>query len=295
MGLRSMTGYGVGESTSKGMLVAVELGSVNRKQLDVNLSLPRSLAPLEARCYEVIHKHFSRGRITGTVRISGRDGVDTMDVKINTGVARKYLREIRKTAEELRIERKDADMNFLLQLPDVISIRRYSDDPGAIWPVLERALSLAVKELAATRRTEGRELEKDISRRTEKLEEIVAAIEQRAPANRRQQKESLNRKMNDLGLRSSNDDSDVIRQLAAYAERFSVDEEIVRLKSHLKQFRSLLRSKPPVGKKMDFVCQELLREMNTIGSKASDTKICKLVIDCKAELDSVKEQVQNVE
>ncbi len=295
MGLRSMTGYGNGECMLKGVRVAVELGSVNRKQLDINLSLPRSLAPLEARCYEIIHQHFSRGRIIGNIRISGSDGVDVRDVKINTGVARKYLREIRKTAEDLQIETKSTDMAFLLQLPDVIAITRHSDVPGSIWPVLERALRLAVKELVATRRVEGRELEKDISRRTEKLGQLVSSIKQRAPVNIRRQKEALNRKMKDLGLNVSNRDPEVMRQLASFAERFSVDEEIVRLDSHLKQFKSLLRSKPPVGKKMDFVCQELLREMNTVGSKASDTKICKLVIDCKAELDSVKEQVQNVE
>ncbi len=295
MGLRSMTGYGIGECTVKGVRVAVELGSVNRKQLDINLSLPRSLAPLEARCYEIMQREFSRGRIIGNIRISGSDGADVRDVKINRGVAGKYLREIRKTAEDLSIETRETDMAFLLQLPDVITITRHSDAHESIWPALERALSLAVKELAATRRAEGRELEKDISRRTEKLEEQVLSIKRRAPVNSRKQKESLNRKMKDLGLQGSSRDSEVMRQLASFAERLSIEEETVRLGSHLKQFRSLLRSKPPVGKKMDFVCQELLREINTVAAKAGDLKISKFVIDFKAELDSVKEQVQNVE
>ncbi len=295
MGLRSMTGYGIGECTVKGVRVAVELGSVNRKQLDINLSLPRSLAPLEARCYEIMQRQFSRGRIIGNIRISGNDGSDVREVKINQRVAGKYLREIRKTEKDLSIENRGTDMGFLLQLPDVITITRHSDAHESIWPALERALSLAVKELTETRRAEGRELEKDIFRRIEKLEEQVLSIKGRAPANSRKQKESLNRKMKDLGLKASSRDPDVLRQLAAFAERFSIEEEIVRLESHLKQFRSLMRSKPPAGKKMDFLCQELLREINTVGAKAGDLKISKLVIDFKAELDSVKEQVQNVE
>jgi uncharacterized protein (TIGR00255 family) len=290
-----MTGYGVGEAAARGVKVAVELGSVNRKQLDVSLSMARSLSPLESRCCQVIHGSISRGRVTGNIRVSGQADGGAPDVQIDTALAESYVKEMRKAAKTLGLDGNEISLELLFKLPDVVSVNRHSDDPEAVWPVMERALRSAVKELNATRREEGKALETDIEGRIGTLASTVESIKKRSPGNQDEQKQRILEKLRDLGLDPESDNPEVIRQLAAFAERFSIDEEVLRLDSHLGQFKKLLRSRPPVGKKMDFLCQELLREINTVGAKAGDTSISKHVIDFKGELDSVKEQVQNVE
>lgn len=296
MAIKSMTGYGRGESTTGGMKVTVELGSVNRKQLDISLSLPKSLSFLESLCYELIHHSVFRGRINAVIKVSGSSGEETKNIKIDRKIAGEYLREIQQASNELRLKPvSDVDFGMILSLPGVLTVEKFADDAETVRPVLVKAMKRAVSELILMRKKEGVELHSDLDRRLNLLVELTDEIRRLAPASMENQKKILRDRISDMGIEYDSDKPEIARQIAVTAERCSIEEEVVRTASHLKQFRSLFRAGKPVGRKMDFLCQELLREINTIGSKINDTVISARVIDFKSELDSIREQVQNVE
>ncbi len=293
MALKSMTGFGEGTATSGGIRVTVELSSVNRKQLDINVSLPRNLVTLDARAQSLIRDSFSRGRISCIVRVDATDGF-AGTVSVDRKLAGKYVEEMRKTAARLKLN-DDLGAEAVARLPGVVTVDQANLDADHVSVVLDKAMGAALRGMSRMRLAEGRELAVDLRERIGGLDEQVKAIAKLAPAVTAGYREKLLQRMKDAGLDDLTSDERILKEIALFADRCDISEELVRLKSHLKQFRQLLRSSEPTGRTLDFLCQELFREINTTGSKANEVEITRCVVDFKTELERIREQVQNIE
>jgi uncharacterized protein (TIGR00255 family) len=295
MTLKSMTGYGSGEASGGGLKVQVELSSVNRKQLDVHINLPRSIAALESRIFEVIHGGISRGHITGSVTVSVSEGSRRKGVKVDRVLAAAFVREIRETASALGLPH-DLTSRSLLQMPDVVQYEYVESDIERVWPILLKALKQALNRMVQMRISEGQALAEDLSARFLKLSSVyLAQIRKAAPDVTGRYRKQLQTRLKKAGFSITQADQQLLKELALFAEKCDISEEMTRLDSHLKQAVQLLHSKEAVGRTLDFLCQEMFRETNTIGSKANDAVIARWVILFKTELERVREQVQNVE
>lgn len=293
MALKSMTGFGEGSASSSGIRVTVELSSVNRKQLDINVNLPRNLITLDAQVQNMIRDEFSRGRVSGIIRVeSAEDSTGT--VKIDEKLAAQYVEGVRKTARKLNLS-DDLGAEAVVRLPGVVSIEQDNLDAEQVSDVLEQAMSKALKGLGRMRGAEGKALEKDLRDRLTLLDELVKSINKAAPAVVTAYREKLFQRMEEAGLEDLASDERMVKEVALFADRCDISEELTRLKSHLAQARKLLRSAEPVGRTLDFLCQELFREINTVGSKANEVEITRQVVTYKTELERIREQVQNIE
>lgn len=295
MGIMSMTGRGTGTATGRRACVEVELSSVNRKQLDIQVGLPRRWGILESRVHRRIRQAVGRGRISGEIRIAGSDAPGSGSFRIHEPLARSRISALRKTAAALKLP-DDLQASSLLVLPGVLSEETPLSDPEKLWPVVRRALDGALEGLCAMRRREGRALARDIRTRLKKLRTLTVAIGRRAPKVAPAWREALLRRLGEaLPDTDWLKDERVLREVALFADRADITEEQVRLGSHLDQAGSLLDNGGEVGRKMEFLIQEMGREINTIGSKANDLALTRLVIEAKAELERIREQNQNME
>jgi uncharacterized protein (TIGR00255 family) len=287
-----MTGYGRGSAASAGIAVEVELSSVNRKQLDLRISLPRELAVLESKLAKLVRASLSRGSVNGVVRVGTAGDGDSGTVVVDMARARACVDALREVGGELGMQ-DDLSISLLTRLPDVVRVSNAAADPERVWPSLNRAMKTALKALVEMRTAEGAALERDIRQRLAKLEKRLAQIEKLAPGVPRRYRRLLLARIKDAGVDVNADG--LAREIAVFADRCDISEEITRLKSHFGQAQKLLAGRKPVGRALDFLCQEFLREINTIGSKANDSRISHHVIAFKTELECVREQVQNVE
>jgi uncharacterized protein (TIGR00255 family) len=293
MSLSSMTGFGHGESRIDGLRIEVEISSVNRKQFDLQLHLPRAMQVLESRIQDEVGRAVSRGRVTVGVQVAAV-GATAHRVRVNRTLAKAYVDAIRATAKDLGLP-DTLDSRTLAALPDLLVIEHPEEDTERMWPVLCRALRQALARLVKMRRAEGRSLAADVARRIDALERQLDTVEQRAPEAAQRYREGLTRRLAEAGLAASGHEDRVARELAFFAERSDICEEITRLRSHFAQARKLLRGAGPAGRSLDFLSQEMFREINTTGSKSADARISVAVVEFKAELERVREQVQNVE
>jgi uncharacterized protein (TIGR00255 family) len=293
MAFRSMTGFGHGRAAGA-LSWEVEISSVNRKQADVRVNLPRGLAALESRVVDEVRKGVARGAISVSCRPvfsgPGRGGM----AGINGALAKKYLEQIRAFGRELGLEEK-VGLKLLLGLPGVLVSEDSLADAESVWPVIRKALADAVKRWQAMRVAEGRRLQRDMQARFRTLVKLQARIRKAAPGVAAQYRDALRRRLAEAGCRLDAGDGAVAREVAMFADRSDVSEEIVRLDSHFQQYESLSRKNEAVGRTLDFLCQEMLREINTIGSKANDAVITTDVIAFKSVLEALREQAQNVE
>ncbi|MBU0678089.1 MAG: YicC family protein [Verrucomicrobia bacterium] len=294
MSIRSMTGFGRGEATSAGVTATVELSSVNRKQLDVHLHLPRNLMVFESRVQDALARHMTRGRVTGEISMSWSKAARAKSVQIDEALVEAYVKAIRKTCAKFKLN-DDIGARELLSLPDAVQFDRQEEDTEEMWRIISKALQLAVTGLVKMRIAEGRELQKDIERRFDDLSSCVEKIGSKAPDVSRRYQRMLVKRLAEAGIDCVSTDERVLKEIAIYADKCDITEEVTRLESHLKQARKLLRSKEATGRSLDFLAQEMFREINTIGSKANSTFIVNQVISFKAELERVREQLQNVE
>jgi uncharacterized protein (TIGR00255 family) len=292
MSVVSMTGFGRGEARGRGLKVVVELGAVNRRQFDCHVTLPRDLAAIEARIHALVHAAVRRGHVKGSleaVRV-GRGAV-----AVDLALARARLGALRRAARRLGLA-DDLTVATLLDWPDVV---RGAGDatlcPDAVWPLAERATRAAIRGLTAMRRREGRALAGDLVSRLARLRRIAAAIGRRAPGVIVDARAALERRIAAANGGLKLDDSTLAREVAAFADRSDIREELTRLDSHFAQARALFAGAESCGRSLDFLCQEIFREINTIGSKAGDAAISRHVVAFKAELEAVREQAQNVE
>ncbi|MBP7275624.1 MAG: YicC family protein [Kiritimatiellae bacterium] len=293
MSVRSMTGFGAGSSRREGLRVEAEISSVNRRQLDLQMNLPRALAVLEPRIQEELARVLTRGRVTLNVRV--REGMrGPPRVRVDMGLARATVDAVRAAAKTLKLP-DGLDSGLLLAVPDLVQVRHLTDDIERVWPALREAIERALASLDRMRSREGRALRADILKRLALLERRVGDIRARAPESVRRRQEQLHARIAEAGLQAGDHADRIAREVALFADRSDVSEEMTRIQSHLDQARALLHSKEPSGRALDFLCQELLREINTTGSKSGDATITAKVVEFKAELERIREQVQNIE
>jgi len=294
MALNSMTGFGRGEASAGGVKVEFEIGSVNRKQFDVRVSLPKGLQILEPQVAECIHRRVARGSLTCAVTIEMSGAVRRAGVTVDGELAAAYVTELRRAGRRLGLADR-ATLDTLIRLPDVVRCEVLPVTAERLWPLVEKALRQALGRFLAMRAHEGSVLERDLRRRVARLRRTASALRRFAPAVTRRYRRALLARLRAAGLGDLSRDPAVVKEVALFADRCDISEELVRLESHFQQADRLLGSREPVGRALDFLCQELFREINTTGSKANDASIARHVIAFKAELESVREQVQNVE
>lgn len=292
--IRSMTGYGreeVGDSENR---LVIEVRSLNNRYLDIQLKLPRSLSVLEARIRKYVQDRFSRGRFDVFISRSG-DQEKPAKLVVNETLAGQYIAILRDLKTNYGLT-GDVDLPLVAGLPDIVTVAETREDPETVWQTLTGGLKEALDELASMRAEEGAALMLDVATRLLTIEGLIGRIQNKAPAT----VEFARKRMSDTLSRLLNEQPDPVRiaqEIAILAERTDVTEELTRLSSHVSQFRAMLADSPPegVGRKLDFLIQEIGREVNTIASKAMDAQISLDVVHIKAELEKIREQIQNIE
>jgi len=293
--MRSMTGYGCGEKAHDGCKVTVELSSVNRRQGEISVNLPRDLEVLEARIRDELNRHLSRGRVSVRVTLHSGDDRRAQAVRVNRVLAAAYAREFGRLAEELGLEGRPT-LEVVLRAPGVMEAGEEVQDAEAFWPAVSGALEVALRQLVQMRETEGAHLAEDLGARLGVLRRAAEAVKVRAPLVAEQYRRQLVDRISAAGITWSTEDGErLMKEVALFADRSDITEELTRLESHFVQFEQCLGSAEPVGRTLDFLAQELNREINTIGSKANDAAIAREVVTLKAELERIREQAQNVE
>jgi uncharacterized protein (TIGR00255 family) len=291
--MRSMTGYGRGEVDRGGVKVTVELNSVNRKQSDIVINLPRDLAELEPRIRQTINEKLSRGRTSVIVALQeGANG--NRKLALDTALARSYHDAMRALQSELGAP-GEITIGTILQAPGVMRFSEHNLDAETAWPTVEEALIGALHDLIKMREHEGKHLAQDLSERIGTIRAAIAEVGTLFPNVVTKYRATLHERINKAGLDLALDDERLLKEIAIFADRSDVSEELTRLESHLTQFAEHLRKQEPVGRALEFITQEIFRELNTLGAKSNDAAISQRVVFCKAELEKIREQIQNLE
>src|SRR5687768_13829743 len=292
--MKSMTGYGRGEQTQEGYKISVEVSSVNRRQAEINVYLPRELEALESRARTEINKRLARGRVTTRITLHAGESV-VGQAQVNMGLAKAYARELRKLAAELKIS-NELTLDTLVRAPGVFQADTALADADHFWPAIESAVQKALEACVKMRAREGAHLAKDLKTRIGAMRKSVTKVQKEAPAMVERYREQLRERIKNAGLPlPAEEDERLQKEIIYFADRSDITEELTRLESHFKQFDEVCKSEEPVGRTLDFLAQEMNREVNTIGSKASDSTIVREVVTLKTELEKFREQVQNVE
>ena len=294
--MKSMTGYGHGEHVAEGARVVVEVRAVNRKQAEVSLSLPGELESLESRLRDLVNRVVARGRCD--VRFTYEPPAGQASSRINRPLAAAYAAEWTAVAREIGLTGPAAQptLELIGRCPGVIQTGSSTADPDRVGPWAEAALSQALEAFDAMRRREGSALESDLRQRIELIRSSLEKVAAVAPDVLARFRENLLQRIRSAGLEGlSPDDERVLKEVVVFADRSDVSEEIARLRSHFSQFEDCTRSREAVGRKLDFLAQEMNREINTIGSKANDARIATEVVQMKTELERFREQAQNIE
>lgn len=288
-----MTGFGRAEHATKNTVARVEASSVNRKQGEVVIQLPRAHAELEASLRKDVMERLSRGRVHVSIQIEKPDGV-TGAMRINTSLARALETAFAQLSEAIDREVKPSSADFL-RVSDILQFDDETVNTDHALEAIKPALETALDQMIAMRAQEGKHLQDDIEARIATLEAAAGEIATHAPSVLLRHRENLHRRLTESGLEINLEDERIIKEIALFADRCDITEEITRLGSHFEKFRSLLAADEPVGRPLDFLCQELNREFNTIGSKANDATLAQLIVHAKTELEKIREQVQNIE
>lgn len=291
--LLSMTGYGSAKGSVEGQEITVELKSVNNRYLDCSVRLPRNFLFAEDTVKQAVSAGVSRGKVDVFVSAQASQNSGTV-VSVNEELARGYRDAVAHIAETLGLE-SGLSAFSLARFPDVLTVERRELDKDKAAAALSEITAKAVEEFNAMREREGERLRRDMLGKLETIEELVSVVEERSPQTVKEYRERLEARLRDILADRSLDEQRVVTEAAIFADRTAVDEETVRLRSHIAQFRTMLEEGSPIGRKMDFLVQEFNRESNTIGSKCSDASLAKVVVDLKSEIEKIREQLQNVE
>lgn len=290
-----MTGYGRGECAQDGFKITVELSSVNRKQAEVSVTLPREMEMLEAQIRDAIHRAVARGRVN--VRVTLHAAEDKLGARkhINHALAKDYAGEFARLAKQLKLS-GEVTLDQVLRAPGVFHTDEELAETEDLWPAVEKALTQGVAALVKMREREGAHLAKDLSARIGVMQKAVTLVQKQAPLTAENYRKNLLERIKAAGLETIQaDDERLLKEIVLFADRSDIAEELTRLQSHFVQFADCCKSKEPVGRTLDFLAQEMNREINTIGSKANDAIISREVVTLKAELERFREQAQNVE
>ena len=291
--LKSMTGYGRSQKILNGRDILVEIRSVNHRYFEYNSRIPRTYAYVDDKLKTLVKSGVSRGKVDVSVTVNNIEGRDT-EIAINKEIAEGYVAALRSVADELGLK-DDLTLSKLIKLPDIFSVQKTPDDEEQIWSDISETAKEALAKFIAMRETEGEKLRADILEKTDIISSMVKKVEELSPVTTENYRKRLFNKLSEILESQDIDQQRIITESAVFAEKIAVDEETVRLKSHILQLTEMLDSSESIGRKLDFIVQEMNREVNTIGSKAQDLEITKLVVDMKAELEKIREQIQNIE
>ena len=293
--VRSMTGFGRAEASGESIAVTVEVRSVNHRHLDVALRLPRSLAALELDVRRLVQSRLERGRIDIAVQLTPLAGAATQRVQVDAALAREYVARARALAMELGLDGAP-NLAWLLEQPGVVRLEDPEPiEPAAPWPLLAEALGRALDELVARRTAEGDRLAEALRTLHGELTTNVELVAVRAPATTARREDRLRDRLRALLAETAIDQSRIVTEAAVWADKSDVTEELARLRAHLAEFTLMLGKDGPVGRPLDFLIQELNREINTVASKADDLEMSQAALTAKGVLEKIREQVQNLE
>lgn len=288
-----MTGFGKSTELLNGREITVEIKSVNHRYFEFSARVPRAYGFLEEKLKSYVQKKVARGKVEVGVYIVNIDTTDTK-IMVNEGVAKGYVDALRSLCEPLNLQ-DDIRLSTICRFSDVFSVTRDEADEDLLWNDVEAVLSKAVETFYEMRRVEGENLKNDLLVRLSSIEKLVSVIEERSPQRVEEYRNRLYKKISEVLENKAIDDARILTEAAIFADKVAVDEETIRLKSHIGQAREILNMNEPIGRKLDFLIQEFNREANTIGSKCQDIEGSKVVVEIKAEIEKIREQVQNIE
>ena len=291
--IKSMTGYGSAKGTVEGLQITVELKSVNNRYLDASVRLPRSFLFAEDAVKSAVQKHISRGKVDVFVSVDASEAGE-MNVKVNEPLLRGYLDAIRHIAEEYSLP-NDATALAVSRFPDVLTVEKEDLDADAISAGILDITECALNDFDAMREREGQKLRDDVLNRLGTIDALVAAVEKASPETVAAYRAKLEAKMAEVLGTAGIDENRILAEAAIFADHIAVDEETVRLRSHMSQLKTMVNGSSPTGRKIDFLIQEFNREANTIGSKCQNSEIAHVVVDLKSEIEKIREQIQNIE
>ncbi len=291
--IKSMTGYGSAKGVVDGLEISVELKSVNNRYLDASVRLPRSFLFAEEMIKSRVQSHISRGKVDVFVSVDSSQAGD-MAVKVNEGLLKGYLDAIGHIAEEYGLP-NDLSAMSVSRFPDVLTVEKRELDAEAIGAGMGEIVERALLDFDAMRLREGEKLRDDVLNRLEIIRSLVETVEAKAPETVAEYRRRLEQKMAEVLGASGIDENRILAEAAIFADHIAVDEETVRLRSHMSQLRSMINGNSPTGRKIDFLIQEFNREANTIGSKCQNSQIAHVVVDLKSEIEKIREQIQNIE
>ncbi len=293
--MKSMTGYGRGECSQDGFKITVELSSVNRKQSEISVALPREMEMLESQIRDLINRYIARGRLNVRVALHAGTSNFAARMHLNIPLAKAYAHELNRLARQLKLP-GPVTLDQLARAPGVFQTDEQIVEEENFWPAVQKALKKALTELVKMREREGAHLARDLKQRVATMRQATTRIQKHAPAVAEHYREQLVERIKASGLEAPPDEDErLMKEVVYFADRADITEELTRLQSHFKQFEDCLRSMEPIGRTLDFLAQEMNREINTIGSKANDSLISRQVVTLKAELERFREQAQNVE
>lgn len=291
--IKSMTGYGSAKGQYDGFEITVELKSVNNRYLDTSVRLPRSFLFAEDAVKSAVQAHISRGKVDVFVSID-TSGADDMVVKVNEPLLRSYVEAINHIANEYSLT-NDLTAMSIARVPDVLSVERRDINAEEIASVIKNVAEQALCDFDAMRLREGEKLRDDVLSRVDTISELVSTVERESPKTVAEYRARLEQKMAEVLGTAGIDENRILAEAAIFADHIAVDEETVRLRSHMSQLTTMMNGASPIGRKLDFLIQEFNREANTIGSKCQNSDIAHVVVDIKSEIEKIREQIQNIE
>ena len=291
--VRSMTGYGRCEANVDGRDISVEIKSVNHRYFEINTRVTRGYSFLEDKLKKYLQTRISRGKVDVFVTIGASDN-EAAEVTVNHSLASGYINALREIAEKYGLP-DDITVTSVARYNDIFSVHKQAEDEEKVWNDLLPILDSALSDFISMREAEGERMKADVSNRAETIIGIVGEIEERSPQTVIEYKAKLTERINELLENSTVDEDRIATEAAIFADKIAVDEETVRLRSHFVQMNDILSGGGPIGRKLDFIVQEMNREANTIGSKVTDAQLAHKVVDIKAELEKIREQIQNIE
>lgn len=291
--VRSMTGFGRAEKTAGGFEISVEIRSVNHRFFEYTSRITRGYGFLDEKLKACLQESIFRGKVDAAVSVEAVEDKDAQ-VLVNTSLASGYVNALKELKERYGLS-GEVTLDAVARYSDIFTVRRKPEDEEKVWSAVRETAEEAVSSLVGMRKAEGEHLKEDFLLRAEKILAAVKKIEERSPRTVEEYRRKLGERLKTMLADANVDEQRILTEAAVYADKVSVTEETVRLRSHIDQFRSLLDSDGPVGRKLDFLVQEMNRETNTIGSKCADAEIAYDVVDIKAEIEKLREQIQNIE
>lgn len=291
--IKSMTGFGREQCVIDQYDIMVEIKSVNHRYYEFSSRLPRQYNYLDEKLKSLVKGNISRGKVEVSVTVNNLNGREA-NIKADRLLAEGYINALREINVDIGLD-DDLKLSNLLRLPDIFNVQRETVDEDYIWSIVKQAAESAIEKFVVMRRNEGRAMKADLLEKLGNVESMLAEVERHAPETVENYRERLFQKLQEVLSEREIDEQRILMEAAVFAEKIAVDEETVRLHSHIKQFGELLDSDEPVGRKLDFLVQEINREINTIGSKAQNLEITKCVVNMKAEVEKLREQIQNIE